>query len=87
MKKDGTFVQVGNPDDGQFSFHPIPLISSRVKFTGSAIASPREIREMLQLAADKGLKPWVQERPMKEANQAMVDVNDGKPRYRYVLVN
>lgn len=42
---------------------------------------------MLQLAADKKLKPWVEERPMKEANQAIIDMDKGKARYRYVLVN
>lgn len=42
---------------------------------------------MLQLAAEKKAKSWIQERPMKEANQAILDTNDGKARYRYVLVN
>lgn len=42
---------------------------------------------MLQLAADKKVKPWIQERPMKEANQAIIDMGEEKARYRYVLVN
>lgn len=42
---------------------------------------------MLDLAADKGLKPWVQTRPMADANQAIQDMAAGKARYRYVLVN
>lgn len=42
---------------------------------------------MLQLAADKKIKAWIQERPMKEANQAIVDMDQQKARYRYVLVN
>ena len=42
---------------------------------------------MLQLAVDKNIKPWVETRPMKDANQAIVDFEAGKPRYRYVLVN
>lgn len=42
---------------------------------------------MLQLAADKGLKPWVEERPMREANEVLKDLEAGKPRFRYVLVN
>ena len=54
---------------------------------GSMIGSPGEIREMLQLAAEKNVKPWVEERPMKDANQAMIDMEKGKARYRYVLVN
>ncbi len=42
---------------------------------------------MLRLAADKKIKAWVEERPMKEANQAILDMEQGKARYRYVLVN
>lgn len=42
---------------------------------------------MLQLAVDKNIKPWVETRPLKDANQAIVDLEAGKPRYRYVLVN
>ena len=48
---------------------------------------PAEIEEMLQLAADQNIKPWVEERPMSEGNQAVVDLEAGKPRFRYVLVN
>lgn len=87
LRLDGTFVQVGNPDDGAFRLNPGPLLARRAKIAGSGIGSPDEIREMLQLAADKAIKPWVQLRPMAEANQAIVDVEEGKPRYRYVLVN
>lgn len=63
------------------------LIGGGVKIGGSAIGSPAEIREMLQFAADKNIRPWVQTRPLKEANQAVVDMAEGKARYRYVLVN
>lgn len=42
---------------------------------------------MLRLTAEKGVKPWIQTRPMKEANQAVRDMDAGKARYRYCLVN
>lgn len=42
---------------------------------------------MLQLAADKKIKAWIEERPLKEANQAIIDMEKGNARYRYVLVN
>lgn len=51
------------------------------------IGSRSEIKRMLRLAADKQIKPWVETRPMSEANQAMVDMREGKARFRYVLVN
>ncbi|KAK0386885.1 hypothetical protein NLU13_5198 [Sarocladium strictum] len=86
LKRDGTLVQVGLPEA------PIPLrfgslVGARRRIAGSGIGSPAEIREMLQLAADKQVKPWVQTRPMSEANQAVVDFEAGKPRFRYVLTN
>lgn len=42
---------------------------------------------MLDLAVEKKVKPWVQTRPMSDANQAVQDMVAGKARYRYVLVN
>lgn len=83
---DGTLVQVGIPEE------PIPvsawaLVPARRRLAGSLIGSPKEIEELFQLAADKHIVPWVEKRPMSDANQAIVDMEDGKPRFRYVLVN
>lgn len=84
---DGTFVQVGNPDDGSFAIHPGPMMARRINFTGSSAGSPGEIRDMFALATDKQCRFWVQTRPMSDANQAVVDLDQGKARYRYVLLN
>ncbi len=83
----GVFIQVGAPEDRLPAINAFALIAKGVKIGGSIIGSPDEIREMLQLAADKQVKPWIQERPMKEANQAVKDMEANKARYRYVLVN
>lgn len=83
----GTFVQLGIPDDGALEVPSFNLVVKGVKVAGSLIGSPAEISEMLNLAAEKNVQPWIQERPMKEANQAIQDMEDGKARYRYVLVN
>ncbi|EEA18807.1 hypothetical protein TMatcc_010649 [Talaromyces marneffei ATCC 18224] len=87
LKVGGTFIQLGIPEDGSLAIPARALIMRGAKLGGSLIGSPSDLREMLQLAADKQLKPWVEERPMKDANQAIQDMNDGKARYRYVLVN
>lgn len=87
MKRRGTLVHVGNPDDGQFVIPPSSLIMKSLNFAGSCIGSAGETKEMLQLAADHGIKGWVEERPMRDANQALKDMEAGKPRYRYCLVN
>jgi D-arabinose 1-dehydrogenase-like Zn-dependent alcohol dehydrogenase len=88
LKTKGTFIQVGAPDGGKLpNINAFTLISNGIKVGGSAIGSPKEIEEMLQLAAEKGVKPWIQKRSMKEANQAVEDMTAGKARYRYVLEN
>lgn len=89
LKVHGTLIQVGAPDSGELPpINAFTLITGGVKIGGSAIGSiSTEIPEMLQLAADKKIKPWVQLRPMKEANQVVQDMDAGKARYRYVLVN
>jgi alcohol dehydrogenase (NADP+) len=83
----GTFIQLGAPEDGAFELPAFSLIVKGIKIGGSLIGSPGDIREMLELAAAKGVKPWIQERPMKDANQTIVDMDNGDARYRYVLTN
>ena len=87
LKTDGQFIQVGAPEESLPPVNAFALILKNAKLGGSAIGSPKEIDEMLELAAKKNLKPWIQERPLKEANEAIVDFEKGKPRFRYVLVN
>lgn len=86
LKTGGTMVQVGLPEDGGL-FAPVRSLMRRLKLESSLVGSPNEIREMFQLVADKGIQPWIQEIPMKDANKAIVDMEEGLARYRYVLVN
>jgi len=88
LRVHGTYIQVGAPDGGELPpVNAFTLLASGIKLGGSGIGSPDEIKEMLQLAADQKIKPWVQKRPMKEANAAIVDMEAGKARFRYVLEN
>ncbi|ORY60931.1 zinc-binding dehydrogenase [Pseudomassariella vexata] len=88
LKPKGTFIQVGAPDGGLLpAINAFILIGNGIKVGGSFIGTPQEIQEMLQLAVDKNVRPWIQERPMQDANKAIVDMEEGKARYRYVLVN
>jgi len=87
LKVGGMFVRVGLPDDGN-----LPPISAwtffdQVDIAGTFVGSPDGIREMFTVAAEKQIKPWIETRPMTEANQAVLDFEEGKPRYRYDLVN
>ena len=88
LKVGGDLIQVGAPDGGNLPpLNAFTIIGGQCKVGGSLIGSPGEIREMLDLAVEKGVKPWVQTRPMSDANQAVQDMIAGKARYRYVLVN
>ncbi|KAH6981014.1 zinc-binding dehydrogenase [Ilyonectria sp. MPI-CAGE-AT-0026] len=88
LKVGGTFIQVGAPDGGNLPpISAFSLIISGIKVGGSAIGSPADIKAMLDLAVEKKITPWVETRPLREANQAIVDLDQGKARYRYVLVN
>ncbi|KAL3422580.1 NADP-dependent alcohol dehydrogenase (zinc-binding dehydrogenase) [Phlyctema vagabunda] len=87
LRTNGQFIQVGAPEDKFPAFHAFALIGKAVKLGGSMIGAPHEISEMLKFAAEKGVHPWIQERPLKDANKAIVDMENGDARYRYVLVN
>ncbi|KAI1840215.1 hypothetical protein JX266_013582 [Neoarthrinium moseri] len=87
LKKQASFVQVGIPEAGAFPIAGPSVVFGRNKFTGSLIGSPNDLRDMLELVAKKSLKGMVQQRSMKDANQAVQDLEAGKARYRYVLVN
>jgi len=83
----GAFIQVGAPEDPIPQFHAFALIRKNVKVGGSFIGSPATIREAFALAAQQKAKAWIQEKPVEDANQAIVDMENGKARYSYVLVN
>lgn len=56
-------------------------------FIGSShIGSKQEIERMLKLAVDKNVKPWIKTRPMKEAAEAIKEVEDNTIRFRTVLI-
>ena len=87
LRRRGNFIQVGAPEDAVPGFNMFTLIGKCAKLGGSPIGSPQRIREMLQFAADNKVQAWIEQRPMKEANQAVVDLEHGKCRYRYCLIN
>ncbi|KAI8908638.1 putative NADP-dependent alcohol dehydrogenase C 2 [Powellomyces hirtus] len=87
LKPGGKMIMVGLPESALENFSLTPLILNNVFIGGSAIGSSKEIPEMLEMAAKMNIKGWVQTRPMKDANQAAIDMEDGKARFRYVLVN
>ncbi|KAK9242516.1 chaperonin 10-like protein [Lipomyces tetrasporus] len=87
LKVGGTLVQVGAPEGGLQNFDLFPLLFNNTSLTGSLIGGRQEIKNMLELAAKKTIKSWVEARPMSAVNEVLQLMEDGKARYRYVLVN
>ena len=54
----GKFISVGLPNEPLEGFSPSMFLSNGCFFGGSKIGSKKEAMEMLELAAQKGIKPW-----------------------------
>jgi len=88
LRPHGHLVIVGIAEEASLpNVHPFNLISSNVHISGSAIGSVKGMAECLKFAGDHKIKAWVKRYPMKEANEAVVSMEKGEARYRYVLVN
>ena len=83
----GDFHMVGVPDK------PLPTMSAGLfgsnaaKLTGSHLGNHQEMNAMLKLAADKGIKPWVETIAISPdgCKEAVERVNANKVRYRFTL--
>ena len=83
----GRFVTVGIPDvdDTLPPIHSFDLVPNGCLLGGSKIGSKKECLEMLELARSKGVKPWIEELPMREVGKSLQNLKDNKVRYRYVV--
>lgn len=80
----GTLCLLGVPRQ-QLSINPDHLLDGMKRVTGSVIGSPQEMRALLALAVERGIRPMIEVLPMGEAQQAVQKVRDGAARYRMVL--
>ncbi|OBZ67244.1 NADP-dependent alcohol dehydrogenase 6 [Grifola frondosa] len=81
----GRFITVGLPDSNNslptlHAFDFLPCLMG-----GSKIGSKKECLEMLELARAKGVKPWIEEMPMRDVGKALKALKENEVRYRYVL--
>jgi uncharacterized zinc-type alcohol dehydrogenase-like protein len=63
------------------------LITGEREIAGSNIGSPRDLREMLEVAARHNIKAITERFPMKDANTAVDRLKKNQVRYRAVLTN
>ncbi|MES1910518.1 MAG: hypothetical protein MHM6MM_003099 [Cercozoa sp. M6MM] len=87
LDTDGVLVVLGIPDNVIVNAKPFQLIVERKSIAGSLIGGRADIQRMLQLAADKGVRPIIEKRPMSEVNAATERMHNGKARFRIVLEN
>ncbi|WVR06513.1 hypothetical protein IAU60_003544 [Kwoniella sp. DSM 27419] len=86
LKVDGRLTSVGLPDQAWEGIQPQMMASNAAAIGCSHIGSKKECNAMLKLAAEKGIKPVIDEvLPMSQAGKAIEAVKNNKVRYRFVL--
>jgi uncharacterized zinc-type alcohol dehydrogenase-like protein len=86
LRPKGTLCMVGVPPSAM-TIQAYPLVSGERSVTGSNTGSPRDLHEMLDVAARHGVKAITERFAMAKANDAIAKVKKGKVRYRAVLAN
>ncbi|KAM7188597.1 NADP-dependent alcohol dehydrogenase 6 [Rhypophila sp. PSN 637] len=83
------WVAVGLPEDEGIKVRNQTFLSNGCFFGASHLGSRRETLEMLQLAADKGIKTWVEEFPISDKNLAevMTKLKKNDVKYRFCMTN
>ncbi|KAG0288713.1 hypothetical protein BGZ98_004165 [Dissophora globulifera] len=80
----GNFIVVALPEK-PMSVDCWTFIGRGISITGSFIGGSEAMEEMFQYASAKNVRPWIETRPMTEANEGVKYVMEGRPRYRVVL--
>jgi len=86
LRPKGTLVLLGaSPTPIQIAGSS--LISADKAIAGSSTGSPRDLGEMLDIAARHNIKAITESFPMKKANEAIARLKKNQVRYRAVLAN
>jgi uncharacterized zinc-type alcohol dehydrogenase-like protein len=86
LRPKGTMCLVGVPPS-PIAIQAFSLIGGQRSIAGSPTGSPRDLHEMLDVAARHGVKAITERFPMAKANDAIARVKKSKVRYRAVLAN
>ncbi|KAN0066313.1 alcohol dehydrogenase [Thecaphora frezii] len=84
LKTQGKLIAVGMPED-VFKVRIQHLAGNGCLLGSSHIGSKVEALEMLKLAAEKNIEPWIELIPMKDCAKAVQRVENNDIRYRFVL--
>jgi uncharacterized zinc-type alcohol dehydrogenase-like protein len=86
LRPKGTLCVVGVPPS-PLQIQAFSLIGGQKSLSGSPTGSPRDLREMLDVAARHNVKAITERFPMAKANDAVDKVKKNQVRYRAVLAN
>jgi len=86
LRPRGTMCVVGVPPS-PITIQAFPLIGGQKSISGSPTGSPRDLHEMLDVAARHGVKAITERFAMDKANEAIASVKKNKVRFRAVLEN
>ncbi|CAK7235843.1 hypothetical protein SEUCBS140593_009416 [Sporothrix eucalyptigena] len=89
LKVHGRYIAVGLPEDEGWQVRPQSLLSNGCLIGSSHLGSRKETLAMLQLAADKDIKSWVETVPVGEegVGKALTRLHNNDVRYRFTLVD
>ena len=86
LRPNGMLCLVGAPPSGMQLQVPV-LIGGQRAVSGSSTGSPKDLYEMLDVAARHNVKAITEPFPMAKANDAVTRVKKNQVRYRAVLTN
>lgn len=87
LRPRGKMCELGVPADQENKIHPSELVTKRLTLCGSNIASPSEIRQMLQFAARHQIEAKTELYKMSEINEVLKKLEANQICYRAVLKN
>lgn len=83
----GRWISVGLPEDGGVGVKTGDIFANGCLIGASHLGSRKEVLSMLNLAAEKGIKSWVEEIQISPEGlkEALTRVHDNKIKYRFTL--
>ena len=89
LKVHGRFIAVGLPEGTGWQVRPQSLTSNGCLIGSSHLGTRKEVLEMLQLAADRNIRSWVETISISEegVGQALERLHKGDVKYRFTLVD
>jgi cinnamyl-alcohol dehydrogenase len=83
LKHGGTLALVGIAPELKIS--PFYLCLGRTSVEGSITGGTLELQEMLDFAAEKGVKAMIEKIPISYVNEALARLQKNDVRYRFVV--